>query len=276
MLGDPSAPALAQRPPAAQKMECARAPRAHHAGCTPGVCAARVRVILARDSPLHFRRTAREKDPHAAPVAMTLPGPAAGHRTAAGRRASLIEEMVRAPVGRGVSPASASTRISEARWLSRAWLEFFLVHEAHPPLRFFKLVRGRLTPGLPSAETYVREHARSPECGRPLPDASSSPPGRVSSFPRPDDPGGPSVSEGVQPSEGAWGILPRLDVGPVGARCRRSASEAEAQVILHLFACPEPPSSSCPGHALPDARFAATRRLRGASRFLDGRSARSR
>jgi hypothetical protein len=132
-LGDLSAPAM-ERAPQAGKWSA----REHLAHITRmhGVCAARVRVILARDSPLLPPYRA-EKDPTwrqwRAMAGPELVG------TAAGRRATLIEtvralsdpELARIGVHANLGPIPLS-----------GWLEFFLVHEAHHLYAIFKLVRG--------------------------------------------------------------------------------------------------------------------------------------
>jgi hypothetical protein len=132
-LGDLSAPAM-ERAPDDGKWSA----REHLAHITRmhGVCAARVRVILARDSPLLPPYRA-EKDPTWRQW-RALPGPEL-LGTAAGRRASLIEtvralsdpELARIGVHANLGPLALS-----------GWLEFFLVHEAHHLYKIFKLVRG--------------------------------------------------------------------------------------------------------------------------------------
>jgi hypothetical protein len=132
VLGDPSAPACAAA--AAEKWNA----REHLAHITRmhGVCAARVRVILARDSPLLPPYRA-EKDPTWRQW-RALPGPEL-LGTAAGRRASLIE-MVRALSDEDLARIGVHANLGPLA-LS-AWLEFFLVHEAHHLYTIFKLVRG--------------------------------------------------------------------------------------------------------------------------------------
>ncbi len=131
-LGDPASPRL-DRAPAPDKW-CAREHLAHMTRMH-GVCAARVRVILARESPLLPPYRA-EKDPTwrqwRALTAPELLG------TAAGRRAGLIEavgSLSDAALSRiGVHANLGPLALSE-------WIEFFLVHEAHHLYQIFKLVR---------------------------------------------------------------------------------------------------------------------------------------
>ena len=133
ILGDLSAPVL-DRAPAPDKWSA----REHLAHVTRmhGVCAARIRVILARDRPLLPPYRA-EKDPtwrewRALPAPELL-------ATAAGRRAALIETV-------GGLSDTALARVGVHAKLGplalSEWLEFFLVHEAHHLYTIFKLVRG--------------------------------------------------------------------------------------------------------------------------------------
>jgi hypothetical protein len=133
VLGDLSAPVL-DRAPAPEKWSA----REHLAHVTRmhGVCAARIRVILARDRPLLPPYRA-EKDPTWREWrAFSAPDLLA---TAAGRRAALIEtagDFSDAELARvGVHASLGSLALSE-------WLEFFLVHEAHHLYTIFKLVRA--------------------------------------------------------------------------------------------------------------------------------------
>jgi hypothetical protein len=133
VLGDLSSPAM-ESPPAGEKW-CAREHLAHMTRMH-GVCAARIRVILARDRPLLPPYRA-EKDPTWREW-RALPAPDLVG-TAAGRRAALIEtvgalsdaELARVGVHANLGPLSLSE-----------WLEFFLVHEAHHLYTIFKLVRA--------------------------------------------------------------------------------------------------------------------------------------
>jgi hypothetical protein len=132
VLGDAASPRL-DRAPAPGKW-CAREHLAHVTRMH-GVCAARVRVILARESPLLPPYRA-EKDPTWRQwQAMTAPELLG---TAAGRRAGLIEavrslsdgDLARIGVHANLGPLALSD-----------WIEFFLVHEAHHLYTIFKLVR---------------------------------------------------------------------------------------------------------------------------------------
>jgi len=132
VLGDPASPRL-DRAPAPDKW-CAREHLAHVTRMH-GVCAARIRVILARESPLLPPYRA-EKDPTWRQWrAMTAPDLLG---TAAGRRVGLIEavrSLSEPDLARiGVHAALGPLALSE-------WLEFFLVHEAHHLYQIFKLVR---------------------------------------------------------------------------------------------------------------------------------------
>ncbi|HET7452981.1 MAG TPA: DinB family protein [Thermoanaerobaculia bacterium] len=132
IVGDPASPRL-DRIPAPGKW-CAREHLAH-ATRMHGVCAARVRVILARESPLLPPYRA-EKDPTwrqwRGLAAAALLG------VAAERRAALIaavRSLSEGDLGRiGVHAALGPMPLS-------AWIEFFLVHEAHHLYQIFKLVR---------------------------------------------------------------------------------------------------------------------------------------
>ena len=132
VLGDLASPLL-DLPPAPEKWSA----REHLAHVTRmhGVCGARMRVILARESPLLPPYRA-EKDPtwrqwRSMTVADLL-------GTAAGRRAGLIEAV------RGLSDDDLGRIGVHARLgpLPLAqWFDFFLVHEAHHLYQIFKLVR---------------------------------------------------------------------------------------------------------------------------------------
>ena len=132
-LGDPSSPVL-DRPPAAEKWSA----REHLAHVTRmhGVCAARIRVILAREAPLLPAYRA-ERDPtwrqwRAMPAGDLL-------AIAAGRRAALLAAV------RGLSDGDLE-RIGVHGTLGplplAAWLDFFLLHEAHHLYTIFKLARA--------------------------------------------------------------------------------------------------------------------------------------
>ena len=132
VLGDAPSSRL-DRAPAPGKW-CAREHLAHVTRMH-GVCAARVRVILARESPLLPPYRA-EKDPTWSQWrAMTVPELLG---TAAGRRAGLIEavrslsdaDLARIGVHANLGPLALSE-----------WIEFFVVHEAHHLYAIFKLVR---------------------------------------------------------------------------------------------------------------------------------------
>ena len=132
VLGDLDSPLL-DRVPAPGKWSA----REHLAHVTRmhGVCGARMRVILARESPLLPPYRA-EKDPTwgrwRAMRAPDLLG------TAAGRRAGLIE------AARSLSDGDLARIGVHARLgplpLSQ-WFDFFLVHEAHHLYQIFKLAR---------------------------------------------------------------------------------------------------------------------------------------
>jgi len=132
-LGDPASPAL-DRPPAPEKWSG----REHLAHVTRmhGVCAARIRVILAREAPLLPAYRA-ERDPtwrqwRAMPVSALL-GIAAGRRSAllAAVRALSDGDLERIGVHGTLGPLALST-----------WLDFFLLHEAHHLYAIFKLARA--------------------------------------------------------------------------------------------------------------------------------------
>jgi len=132
VLGD-AASAVLDRPGAPGKW-CAREHLAHLVRMH-GVCAARTRVILARESPLLPPYRA-EKDPTWRQWRSLPPGDLLG--IAAGRRAGLIAavgslsdaDLARIGVHANLGPLALSD-----------WLEFFLVHEAHHLYAIFKLVR---------------------------------------------------------------------------------------------------------------------------------------
>jgi hypothetical protein len=134
VLGDPSSPVF-DRVPSPEKW-CAREHLAHLVRMH-GVCAARLRVILARESPLLPPYRA-EKDPTWRQWRSLPPGDLLG--TAAGRRAGLIEavgslsdsDLARIGVHANLGPLALSD-----------WLEFFLLHEAHHLYTIFKLVREK-------------------------------------------------------------------------------------------------------------------------------------
>lgn len=132
LLGDPGSPRL-ERAPAPDKW-CAREHLAHLVRMH-GVCAARVRVILARESPLLPPYRA-EKDPTWRQWRSLPAGDLLG--TAAGRRAGLIEAVRALSDGDlariGIHAVLGPLLLSE-------WIEFFLVHEAHHLYAIFKLVR---------------------------------------------------------------------------------------------------------------------------------------
>lgn len=132
VLGDLASPRL-DRAPAPGKWSA----REHLAHVTRmhGVCGARMRVILARESPLLPPYRA-EKDPTWRQW-REMPAPDL-LGTAAGRRAGLIEavrplsetELARIGVHARLGPLPLSQ-----------WFDFFLVHEAHHLYQIFKLVR---------------------------------------------------------------------------------------------------------------------------------------
>ena len=133
VVGDTASPLL-ERASAPGKW-CAREHLAH-ATRMHGVCAARVRVILARDAPLLPPYRA-EKDPtwrqwQAMPAADLL-------ATAAQRRAGLIAAVRSLSEG---DLARIGVHANLGPLILSEWLEFFLVHEAHHLYQIFKLVRG--------------------------------------------------------------------------------------------------------------------------------------
>lgn len=132
LIGDLASPALERRP-APEKWNA----REHlaHATRMHGVCAARIRVILARRAPLLPAYRA-ERDP-TWPRWRETPAPDLV-AIAAGRRAALIE-AVRRLSEEDLARIGVHSRLGPLP-LS-AWLEFFLVHEAHHLYAIFKLVR---------------------------------------------------------------------------------------------------------------------------------------
>jgi DinB family protein len=134
IVGDPSSAELERRP--GEGTWNAREHLAHIARMH-GVCAARIRVILARDRPVlpayRMERDASWERWRAHSVEDLL-------AVASGRRVELMEtvrELADSALDRvGVHVELGPLALAE-------WLEFFLVHEAHHLYAVFKLARAK-------------------------------------------------------------------------------------------------------------------------------------